>query len=150
MTRAMSLWPVPYVFVGALVAGLAIASRAASTGRLSAVEIGFGTFAAAITALVAARDVLYLQWMNARRARHPLLMGLIYLVVFYVCVGVLSATVDARAGKMLIGGLAPWGIATVSMDHWLELWPVWGVIASAQVASIAFFARQHGKVLATL
>lgn len=147
----MSRWPVPYVVVGALVAGLAIASMAASTAAFSAAQIGFGAFSAALAALVAARDVAYLQWMNVRRARHPLLMGLIYLVVFYLCIVVLAATaVDARGGEMLMGAFAPWGIAAVSVEHWLDLWPAWGVIAALQVAAIAFFTRQHGKVLATL
>jgi hypothetical protein len=148
---AMSLWPAPYVFVGAFVAGLAIASRAASTGGLSAAQIGFGTFAAALGALVATRDVVYLQWMHVRRARHPLLMGLIYLVVFYACVVVLSATaVDARAGELLVGAVAPWGIAATSADRWIELWPVWTSLAALQLALIAFFAKQRAKVLETL
>jgi hypothetical protein len=40
----------------------------------------------AFFALWLARDFQYLQWMNLRKGRRPLVAGMLYLIVFYVCV----------------------------------------------------------------
>jgi hypothetical protein len=33
----------------------------------------------------------FLQWMSLRRNKHPLVMGVLFLVIFYVCVNILIA-----------------------------------------------------------
>jgi hypothetical protein len=151
VTRREWLWPVPYVFLGATVAGIAIAVLAASTDGLSPVEIWFGIFAAVLAALIAVRDVAYLQWMNVRRGRYPLPMGLVYMFVFYVCVLLIAATMwGTREGEAVQGALAPWGVAALSVHNWRQLWWAWVLVVFAQVAATAFFTRQHRKVLAAL
>src|SRR4029077_9234949 len=34
----------------------------------------------------------FLQWMGLRRGKHPLAMGVLYLLIFYVCVSILMGS----------------------------------------------------------
>jgi hypothetical protein len=81
-------WPMPFVIAGALLIGSAavgiirlkidpIRDWTPSLGLLK-----FGFLAAWIV-----RDALYLQWMNLRRSRRPLVSAVLYLAIFYACVG---------------------------------------------------------------
>jgi hypothetical protein len=50
---------------------------------------GLGLLEAGFFAMWIMRDLLYLQWMNLRRARRPLVAGVLYLIVFYICASAL-------------------------------------------------------------
>ena len=82
-----AMWPSPYLFAGALVSGAAILAMI----RYKVEEYGnwnmpVGMVEAGFFALWLARDFEYLQWMNLRKGRRPLVAGLLYLIIFYVCV----------------------------------------------------------------
>jgi hypothetical protein len=44
-----------------------------------------GILEVAFFAIWLVRDFQYLQWMNLQRARRPLVAGVLYLIIFYVC-----------------------------------------------------------------
>src|SRR5260370_35569125 len=48
--------------------------------------MGVGMLEVGFFALWLARDFEYLQWMNLRKGRRPLVAGMLYLIIFYVCV----------------------------------------------------------------
>lgn len=83
-----SIWPAPYIFLGAILVGAAMIlviqwKRDPSLEWSLAVAI----FRVIFFAVWLSRDLLFLQWMNLRRGRHPLLLGVLYLIAFYVCAG---------------------------------------------------------------
>jgi len=82
-----AMWPAPYLLAGAVGTGLAmlvmIRYKVQDYGnwnmQVGMLEVGF-------FALWLARDFEYLQWMNLRKGRRPLVAGMLYLIIFYVCV----------------------------------------------------------------
>jgi hypothetical protein len=84
-----AVWPAPYVFAGSALAGLAIVRMIQmKLHPLDDWSIGSGLLGAAFFSVWVVRDILYLQWMNLRRVRRPLLMAVLYMVVFYTCVSI--------------------------------------------------------------
>jgi len=81
-----ALWPAPYLLAGAVLAGLGIVDMIRlRLDRRADWNPGVGLLEAGFFAMWIVRDLLYLQWMNLRRARRPLVTGILYLVVFYIC-----------------------------------------------------------------
>jgi hypothetical protein len=81
-----AIWPSPYLLAGALVTGCAIVAMI----RYKVEEFGkwnlqVGILEVAFFAIWLARDFQYLQWMNLQRARRPVVAGVLYLIIFYVC-----------------------------------------------------------------
>ena len=82
-----AIWPSPYLLAGALITGAAILAMI----RYEVTDYGnwnmqVGILEVAFFALWLVRDFEYLQWMNLRKGRRPLVAGLLYLIIFYVCV----------------------------------------------------------------
>jgi hypothetical protein len=82
----LETWPAPYLFLGALIVGVAMIlviqwKRDPSLEWSMTVAI----FRVAYFAFWLICDFLFLQWMNLRRGAHSLLMGVLYLGVYYVC-----------------------------------------------------------------
>jgi hypothetical protein len=72
-----AVWPAPYLFIGATMAGIGIVSMIRFKLRpQSEWSTGLGMLEVGFFVLWLARDALYLQWMSLRRTRRP---------VFYVC-----------------------------------------------------------------
>jgi hypothetical protein len=90
-------WPAPYMFVGSIIAGLAIVFMVnvrLQRGPKVGWDLGVALFDVVFCAVWLARDILYLQWMNLRRTRRPLASAVLYLIVFYVCASVLFSAFD--------------------------------------------------------
>ncbi|MHB8755146.1 MAG: hypothetical protein ACYC92_09360 [Candidatus Acidiferrales bacterium] len=91
-TALESIWPAPYIFLGAILVGAAMIlviqwKRGPSLGWSLTVAI----FRVIFFAVWLSRDLLFLQWMNLRRGRHSLSLGVLYLIAFYVCAGIIIA-----------------------------------------------------------
>jgi hypothetical protein len=81
-----ALWPVPYLVPGSIVAGVAIVLMIQfKLHPQDTWSAGSGFLTAAFFSAWIGRDVLYLQWMNLRRVRRPVLIAILYLIVFYTC-----------------------------------------------------------------
>ncbi|HXT73888.1 MAG TPA: hypothetical protein VN785_08555 [Candidatus Angelobacter sp.] len=83
-----SIWPAPYIFLGAILVGAAMIfviqwKRDPPLEWSQTVAI----FRVIYFAAWISCDLLFLQWMNLRRGRHPLPLGVLYLIVYYVCAG---------------------------------------------------------------
>jgi len=87
-----TVWPAPMIIAGTLAAGLLIVLGIAH-GRNSQLEWSANLAILRSLFFVAwfARDMQFLQWMGLRRGKHPLVMGVLFLVIFYVCVMILMA-----------------------------------------------------------
>jgi len=83
-------WPAPYLVLGSVLAGLGIVGMIQLRLRPQRDwSVASGLLEACFFALWIVRDSLYLQWMNLRRARKPLMTAVLYLVVFYACISTL-------------------------------------------------------------
>ncbi|HEV2618042.1 MAG TPA: hypothetical protein VGU63_15705 [Candidatus Acidoferrales bacterium] len=83
-----SIWPAPYIFLGAILIGAAMVG-VIQWKRNPALEwsLAVAIFRVIYFAVWISCDLLFLQWMNLRRGRHPLPLGVLYLIVYYVCAG---------------------------------------------------------------
>ena len=87
-TALESIWPAPYILLGAVLVGAAMI-LVIQWKRNPALEwnLAVAIFRVMYFAVWISCDLLFLQWMNLRRGRHPLPLGVLYLVVYYVCAG---------------------------------------------------------------
>ncbi|MGH9781695.1 MAG: hypothetical protein ACRD33_07720, partial [Candidatus Acidiferrales bacterium] len=83
-----SIWPAPYIFLGAILIGAAMVGMI-QWKRDPTLEwsLAVAIFRVVYFAVWLSCDLLFLQWMNLRRGRHPLPLGVLYLIVYYVCAG---------------------------------------------------------------
>lgn len=83
------LWPAPLVTFGGLVAGLLIVA-AVTIKRDPHVDwnVNMAVFRTLFFVAWLVRDIQFLQWMSLRRGKHPLVMGVLYQIIFYACTAV--------------------------------------------------------------
>ncbi|HVA16521.1 MAG TPA: hypothetical protein VMV59_02285 [Candidatus Dormibacteraeota bacterium] len=83
-----SIWPAPYIFLGAILVGAAMI-LVIQWKRDPSLEwsLTVAIFRVIYFAVWISCDLLFLQWMNLRRGRHPLPLGVLYLIVYYICAG---------------------------------------------------------------
>jgi hypothetical protein len=144
-----SLWPAPYVLGGIILAGLAILELI-RIYRLPDKDwnVAPALLEVAFYAVWIARDVLYLQWMNLRRTRRPLLSAFLYLITFYVCAGFLLAALARFMGvrTFALGALfVPWVLPPSISSQWNgNQVLVLGILAglAAEALLFAFLQRQ--------
>lgn len=81
-----AVWPSPYLLAGALATGCAILAMIQhKVEKFGNWNLQVGMLEVAFFAIWLVRDFQYLQWMNLQRARRPLVAGVLYLIIFYVC-----------------------------------------------------------------
>lgn len=90
-----AIWPSPYLLGGAILTGAAILAMIRyKVADYGAWNMQVGMLEAGFFALWLARDFEYLQWMNLRKGRRPLVAGMLYLIIFYVCVSTSMVAFD--------------------------------------------------------
>jgi hypothetical protein len=81
-----AVWPSPYLLAGVLATGCAILAMIQhKVEKFGNWNLQVGILEVAFFAIWLVRDFQYLQWMNLQRARRPLVAGVLYLIIFYVC-----------------------------------------------------------------
>jgi hypothetical protein len=113
-------------------------------------------FEVAFFAAWIARDVLYLQWMNLRRTRRPLVSAFLYLVIFYTCAGVLFSVLARLMSERAIA-LSALLVPSQLLSRIVALWPanqglLVGDLAglAAEAFLFAFLQRQKLREFLTL
>ncbi len=147
------LWPSPLLFTatlgaGALVALGAVLSRA--SGQAS--NPRFLIFRVLFFALWIVRDQQYLQWMSLRKGRNPLVMGVLYLVIFYVCCGTVLTAFDCfvRERIAFTAFFMPTPVYWLDPVSWMERPAIWVAAYLAQIALIVFFVHLQRQQLVEL
>ena len=84
----LEVWPAPYILLGAILVGAAMI-LVIQWKRDPSLEwsLTVAIFRVIYFAAWISCDLLFLQWMNLRRGRHPLPLGVLYLIVHYACAG---------------------------------------------------------------
>ncbi|HLB89692.1 MAG TPA: hypothetical protein VJK29_18690, partial [Terriglobales bacterium] len=90
-----AMWPASYLLAGTVLVGLAVVGMIhKKRPPESEWNLALALFQVAFFGLWLVRDILYLQWMNLRRGRRPLLLGVLYLIIYYTFMSVLSVVLD--------------------------------------------------------
>jgi hypothetical protein len=99
------------------------------------------------------RDIQFLQWMSLRRGKHALVTGVLFLVIFYVCVAILMAPL----GMYSVPERAPFSAffvpsAVYLRDHgaWAIRPAIWGAAFVAQWIFIAAFVWLQQRIIEEL
>jgi hypothetical protein len=147
-------WPAPLMMVGTLAAGLLVVFGIAE-GRNAHVEWNgsFGALRSLFFAAWIVRDIQYLQWMSLRRGKHALVTGVLFLVIFYICVSILMAplgifTQPERAPFSAF--FVPSGAYLLDHSAWVLRPAIWAAAFVAQWLLIAGFIWLQQKTLAEL
>lgn len=151
-----AVWPAPYLFAGAVLAGLGIVGMIRL--RLQPQpewNPGVGLLEAGFFAFWIMRDLLYLQWMNLRRARRPLVTGVLYLIVFYICASTLFVPLGwyGPKGAPHAAIFVPFHAFQLNSDTWISATSGWIVALILILFEALVFAllqwRELQKLLTT-
>ncbi len=145
-----ALWPGPYLLGGILIVGLAVIAMIRHKLHPStAWSFEMASFEVCFVAAWLIRDALYLQWMNLRRGRRPLVAALIYLIVFYICSSALFTGLGFyRIGVDAFGAyLMPWAIFDMNFAKWTGAVGVWiGALIFLACEALVFAALQRWQL----
>jgi len=151
-----AIWPAPFLAGGMALAGAAIIAMIGYTlAPQPQWSFGRGVFEVALIAAWLSRDFVYLQWMNLRRARRPLITGVLYLVIFYVCAGVVLGALglfDERFSSVA-AIFIPSTVFGLDAPAWLAHRPQWmGALALVlgQALVFAWLQRRELQRLAAI
>jgi hypothetical protein len=149
-----STWPAPLLIAGTLAAGLLVVFGVAE-GRNPQVEWNpnFAVLRSLFFVAWIVRDIQFLQWMSLRRGKHALVTGVLFLVIFYVCVSILMGPL----GMYSIPDRVPFSAffvpsAVYLLDHaaW-EIRPaIWSAAFLSQWIFIAAFIWLQQRIIAEL
>jgi len=147
-------WPAPLLIAGTLAAGLLVVLGVAE-GRNPQVEWNpnFAVLRSLFFVAWIVRDIQFLQWMSLRRGKHALVIGVLFLVIFYVCVTILMGPL----GLYSVPERAPFSAffvpsAVYLLDHaaW-EIRPaIWSAAFLSQWIFIAAFIWLQQRIIAEL
>ncbi len=150
-----AFWPAPYMLAGVLITGYALLELIRhKLPKSDDWSLGTGLFIVAVFALWLSRDVLYLQWMNLRRSKHPLVISVLFMIVFYSCSGALLAAFDLFTNKdapfaaALVPGII---LAPLKYSEWVAqrgAWIAGAILIAAQAFLFAALQRRELRKLA--
>lgn len=144
------LWPVPYIFAGVIVVGAAMIGIV-EWKHNPALEwsLAFAIYQVIFFAVWLSVDLLFLQWMNLRRGRHPLALGVLALAVYYVCVSIIVSALHLN-DRAFTAILLPTPIFVLKSSLWTTQIAEWLVALAAEAAVALFFALLCRRQLAEL
>jgi hypothetical protein len=146
----LETWPAPYLFLGALIVGVAmilvIQWKSDSSLEWS---LPVAIFRVAYFAFWLICDFLFLQWTKLQRTAHPLLMGVLYLGVYYVCAITVVASLHAEHNPIAAIFL-PTPLFVLDTAAWSAHLAVWIGALIAQIAAGIVFMSLQRRTLAAL
>jgi hypothetical protein len=147
-------WPAPLLLAASAGASVLI-SAAGTWARNTHTEWSeaFTIFRALFFAAWIVRDTQFLQWMTLRRGRRPLVMGVLYLAVFYACAWIaLSSFGTFRDLDKLpfTAFLLPTPVYYLDHAAWAARPAIWGAAFVAQWFLIALFIFAQRKIILEL
>jgi hypothetical protein len=143
-------WPAPYLFLGVLIVGVAMI-LIIQWQRDPSLEwsLPVAIFRVAYFAFWLICDFLFLQWMNLRRGAHPLLMGVLYLGVYYVCAIIIVVSLSLGHNPFTAIFL-PTPLFVLDTAAWSAHQAVWIGALIAQIAAGVAFVSFQRRTIATL
>ncbi|MGH9793082.1 MAG: hypothetical protein ACRD5W_17880 [Candidatus Acidiferrales bacterium] len=147
-----AFWPATYLLGGFVLVGLFIV---VVIGRHFQGQQGWNLAAALVSlglcAFWLARDVLFVQWLYLARIRRPLVMGVLYLIVYYTCVGILLTALGMTTtpGRMPFAAIFMPNLGlSLNYEGWESYRAAWLLALFAQAPILCVFALfQRQKLL---
>jgi len=143
------VWPSPLLLIAAIATGALVVIGATLAG-MPGHEPGAGFLVARVLffALWLIRDQQFLQWATLRRGRNALVMGVVYLLIFYVCASTLLAALGCLDSERIAFSafFLPSAVYHLDAKAWAIRPAIWAAAGMAQIAIIAFFfylQRRH-------
>jgi hypothetical protein len=146
----LETWPAPYLFLAALIVGIAMI-LVIQWKRDASLEwsLAVGIFRIAYFAFWLICDFLFLQWMNLRRGAHPLLIGVLLLGVYYVCA--ITIVTSLHLGTNPFAAIfLPTPLFVLNTASWSAHEAVWIGALIAQIAAGVVFVAFQRRTLAEL
>ena len=144
-------WPVPLIVAGTAAASVIVVAGVDS-GHSANPEWDFNFAVLRSLFFVAwiTRDLQFLQWMSLRRGKHPLVMGALFLVIFYVCIMILMAPLGifTRPDRTAFSGFfIPSGAFELDHSKWILRPAIWGAAFVTQWLLTALFIGLQKKTI---
>jgi hypothetical protein len=149
-----TVWPAPLMIAGTLAVGLLIV-LGVSLGRDARVEwnANFAILRSLFFVAWITRDLQFLQWMGLRRGKHPLVMGVLFLIIFYVCASIMMAPLGIYTNPDRTPFSAfffPSAVYVLDHSAWALRPAIWVAAFLAQWVVIALFISLQRKSIAEL
>lgn len=142
-------WPAPLMVAGTVaVSFIIVAGVAWGHSGNPELDMSFAVLRALFFVAWITRDMQFLQWMSLRRSKHPLVMGALFLIIFYTCVMILMASlgVFTRPDRTAFSAFfIPSGAFQLDHSKWILRPAVWVSAFVAQWLLIAFFIGLQRK-----
>ena len=144
-------WPAPLMVAGTVAASAIVVSGVAwghSANREW--DLNFAIFRALFFVAWLTRDMQFLQWMNLRRGKHPLVIGALFLIIFYVCVMILMAPLGifTRQDRTAFSAFfIPSGAFELDHAKWILRPAIWAAAFVAQWLLTAVFIGLQKKTI---
>ncbi|HLW80913.1 MAG TPA: hypothetical protein VKS20_02610 [Candidatus Acidoferrales bacterium] len=146
----LELWPAPYLFLGALIVGLAmILVIQWKRDPLLEWSLAVAIFRVAFFAFWLICDFLFLQWMKLRRAGHSLLVGILYLAVYYFCASIVISALHLTHNPFAAIFL-PTPLFVLNTALWNAHESIWFLALALQIAAGIVFVFLQRRRLAEL
>ena len=143
-------WPSPLLLIAALATGALVVVGAALV-RMPGHDPGLGFLVVRVLffALWLLRDQQFLQWATLRRGRNTLVMGVVYLLIFYVCASTLLAALGCFDSERIAFSafFLPSAIYHLDARAWAMRPAIWAAAGLAQIGIIAFLFYLQRKQL---
>jgi hypothetical protein len=156
-----AFWPAPYVLIGVFATGL-LPLVFGGRGHVEThvfnphpepANMGLMMFRLTFFALWLCRDLLYLQWMNVRPGRKPLIRAILYGFVYYTALFVLFFTRNpsVQPGEAAFQSIfVPTRVLVLDAASWNLASATWMLALASQAVIMFFFAFLHRQELQSL
>jgi hypothetical protein len=141
-----ALWPAPYLIGGIALTGGVIVALISHYRGPGEWDMKMAVYEVAFLAVWLSRDALYLQWMNLRRARRPLAVAILYMIVFYGSIGIIFSSLslyNTARGAASTAFLVPSPLFALGSYFWSQQTPLWLLALGAQAAEAVVFWLLH-------
>ncbi len=146
-------WPSPLLLIAAFATGVLVVIGAAFA-RVPGHAPGLGFLVARVVffALWLMRDQQFLQWATLRKGRNALVMGVVYLLIFYVCASTLLFALGCFDSERIAFSafFLPSAVYHLDARAWAMRPAIWAAAGLAQIGIIAFLFYFQRKQLADL
>lgn len=113
-------WPAPLLFAGAATVAALIVLSTVLARTAGSVGLGFLAFRVPFAILWLVRDLQFLQWASLRKGKNTLVMGVLYLAIFYVCTSTIFTALRLFTNKSVsfTAFLLPTPLYWLDPDTW--------------------------------
>jgi len=113
-------------------------------------DLNFAVFRALFFVAWITRDMQFLQCMGLRRSKHPLVVGALFLIIFYVCVMILMIPLGVflRVERAAFSAFfIPSGAFELDHSKWTLRPAIWAAAFAAQWLLTALFIGLQKKTI---